>query len=132
MFIKIAFKPVYTAVFFHSFTFVSSYKVLFIFCNMGLLILLISDIVRFSILVVGRIKKFSLWSFNVMKLLPVPLISILSMTFASLAWLIPSLFIFVTVRVVWILFFTKAIYIWRFVCCSKGPFLMTFWVQSTI
>ena len=105
MFIKIAFKPVYTAVFFHSFTFVSSYKVLFIFCNMGLLILLISDIVRFSILVVGRIKKFSLWSFNVMKLLPVPLISILSMTFASLACLIPSLFIFVAVRLSVFLYF---------------------------
>ena len=44
---------------------------------MWLLILPISFFVRFSDLVVGRFKKFSLWSFNVMKLLLVPLILIL-------------------------------------------------------
>ena len=47
----------------------------------------------FSNLVVNRFKKFLLWSFNVMKLLPLPLISILLMILASFACLIPSLFI---------------------------------------
>ena len=41
----------------------------------------------------------------VMKLLPVPLISILSMTFGSLACLIPSSFIFVAVRLSVFLYF---------------------------
>ena len=60
---------------------------------------------EFSNLVVGRLKKFSLWSFNVMKLLPVLLISILSMTLVSLACLIPSLFIFAAVRLSVFLYF---------------------------
>ena len=57
------------SVFFHSFTFVSSDKVLFIFCNMCLLILPISFFAGFNNLAVGQFKTFSLWSFNVMKLL---------------------------------------------------------------
>ena len=84
------------SVFFHSFTFSFLYKVVLTFSNMCLLILPISFFARFSNLLVGRFKKFSLWSFNVMKLLPVPLISILLM-FASLASLSLSLFIFVAV-----------------------------------
>ena len=99
MFIKNAFEPVYnTFVFFYPFTFISSDKFLFMFCNICLLILSISFFAGFSNLVVGRFKKISLWSLNVMKLLPVPLILILPMTFASLACLIPSLFMFVAVR----------------------------------
>ena len=122
------------SVFFHSFSFISSGKVLFTFCNMCLLILPISFFTGFSNLVVGQFKKFSLWSFNMMKLLPVSLISILSMMFAPLVCLIPSLFIFVAVHLsvflyfdviafckrLWILFFTKAIHIWHFVCSSQS------------
>ena len=85
------------SLFSHSFTFISSDKVLFMFCNMCLLALPIWFFAGFSNVVAGRLKKFSLWSFNVMKLLLVLLISILSMKFASLACLIPSLFIFVAV-----------------------------------
>ena len=65
---------------------------------MCLLILPISFFVGFSNLVVCRFKKFSLWSFNVIKLLPVLLISILLMTFTSLACWFPSLFVFVAVH----------------------------------
>ena len=65
---------------------------------MWLLILPISFFVRFSNLVVGRIKKFSLWSFNVIKLLPVPLILILLMTFVSLACLVPCLYLLLCVN----------------------------------
>ena len=65
---------------------------------MCLLILPISFFAGFSNLVVYRFKKFSLRSFNVVKLLPVLLILILLMTFTSLVCLIPSLFIFVAVR----------------------------------
>ena len=61
---------------------------------MCLLILPISSFAEFSDLAVGQFKKFSLWSFNVMKLLLVPLILILPMIFASLVCLIHSLFIF--------------------------------------
>ena len=61
---------------------------------MCLLILPISIFAGFGNLAVGRFKKFFLWSFNVIKLLPLPLISILSVIFASLVCLIPSLFIF--------------------------------------
>ena len=61
---------------------------------MRLLILPISSFAEFSDLAVGRFKKFPLWSFNVMKLLLVPLILILPMIFASLVCLIHSLFIF--------------------------------------
>ena len=93
------------SVFFHLFTFISSDKILFTFCNMCLLILPISFFTGFSNLVVGRFKKFSLWSFNMMKLLPVSLISILSMMFAPLACLIPSLFIFVAVHLSVFLYF---------------------------
>ena len=93
------------SVFFHALTFISSEKVLFIFCNMCLLILPISFFTGFSNLVVGRFKKFSLWSFNMMKLLPVSLISILSMMFAPLVCLIPSLFIFVAVHLSVFLYF---------------------------
>ena len=85
------------SVFFHSFTFVSSDKDVFIFCNMCLLILPISFFAGFSNLVVGPFKKFSLWSFNMIKL-PVLLISILSMTFISL-------FIFVAVSLSVFLYF---------------------------
>ena len=49
----------------------------------------------FSNFVAGRFKKFSLWFFNVVKLLLVPLIFILSMMLASIACLIPFLLIFV-------------------------------------
>ena len=64
---------------------------------MRLLILLISFFAGLSNLVVGQFKKLSLRSFNEMKLLLVPLISILPMMLASFACLIPSLFIFVAV-----------------------------------
>ena len=83
------------SVFFHSSIFIFLDKVLFIFYNMCLLILPISFFAGFSNLVVGRFIKFSLCSFDVMKLLRVPLISILSMMLAPFACLIPSLFIFV-------------------------------------
>ena len=102
------------SVIFHSFTFVSSDKVLFLFCNMCLLILPISFFAGFSNLVVGRFKKFSLWSFNVIKLLPVPLISILLMTLTSLSCLIPSLFIFVAVRLCVCLYFDAIAFYKRF------------------
>ena len=63
----------------------------------AVLILPISFFAGFNNLVVARFKKFSLGSINGMKLLLVSLISILSMTLASLACLIPSLFIFAAV-----------------------------------
>ena len=70
MFIRNAFEPVYNAFcIFHSFTFISSDNILFIFCNMCLLVLPISFFAGFNNLAVGRFKTFSLWSFNVMKLL---------------------------------------------------------------
>ena len=50
----------------------------------------------------------------VMKLLPVPLISILSMTFGSLACLIPSSFIFVAVRLSVFLYFDLIVFCKRF------------------
>ena len=50
----------------------------------------------------------------VMKLLPVPLISILSMTFGSLARLIPSSFIFVAVRLSVFLHFDLIVFCKRF------------------
>ena len=102
------------SVFFHSFTFVSSDKVLFIFCNMCLLILPISFFAGFSNLVVYRFKKFSLRSFNVVKLLPVLLILILLMTFTSLVCLIPSLFIFVAVHLSVFLYFHVIAFCKRF------------------
>ena len=83
------------SVFFYSTTFIFSDKVVLIFCDMCLLILPISFFTGISNLVVGQFKKFSLWSFNVMKLLPVPLISILLMMLASFACLTLSFFIFV-------------------------------------
>ena len=86
------------SVFLHSFTFVSSDKLLFIFFCMCLLTLPISFFAGFSNLVVGRFKKFSLWHFNMMKLLPAPLLSILSKMFVSLPCLIPPLVIFVVMR----------------------------------
>ena len=85
------------SVFFHSFTCIFLYKVVFIFCNMHLRILPISFFAGFSNVVAGRFKKFSLWSFNMMKLLPVLLNPILSMMLASFACLIPSLFICIAV-----------------------------------
>ena len=48
-------------------------------------------------LVVGWFKKFSLWSFKVIKQLAVPFTSTLSSIFASLAYLIPSQFIVLSV-----------------------------------
>ena len=72
---------------------------------MCLLILPISPIAEFSNLVIGLFKKYILWSFKVMKLLPLPLISILSMMFASLVCLITSLFIFVAAHVSVFLYF---------------------------
>ena len=83
--------------FFHSYTFISSDQVVCILCNMCLLILPISFFSRFSNLAVGKFKKFFLWSFNVMKLLPVTLIPILPMMFASLACLIPCFYLFLCV-----------------------------------
>ena len=83
-------------VFFHSFAYIFSDKIVFIICNMCLFILLISFFARLRNLV-GGFKKFSLWSFDVMKLLPVPTILILLMMFASLACLVSSLFIFIAV-----------------------------------
>ena len=68
----------------------------------------------FSNLIVSWFKKFSLWSFNVMKLLLVPLISILSMILASLACLIPSLFIFVVVCLSVFLYFDVIAFCKRF------------------
>ena len=98
MFIRNGFESVYNAFcIFYSFTFIFSDKVVFTFCNMCLLILQISFFAGFSNFVAGRFKKFSLWFFNVVKLLLVPLISILSMMLASLACLIPFLLIFVAV-----------------------------------
>ena len=79
-----------------------------------LLILPISFFAGFSNLVVGRFKKFSLWSFNVMKLLPVPLILILSMMFVSLACLTLSLFIFVAVCLSVFLYFDVIAFCKRF------------------
>ena len=100
--------------FFHSFTFISSDKVLFIFCNMCLLILPISFFAEFSNLLIGRFKKYFLWSFKVMKLLPLPLISILSMMFASLVCLITSLFIFVAAHLSVFLYFDVTAFCKRF------------------
>ena len=71
-----------------------------------------------------------------MKLLPVPLISSLSMMFASLACLTPSLFIFVAVclsvflyfdviafcKRFWVFLFTKAIHAWRLPAAIKVLF----------
>ena len=84
------------SVFFHSFIFSFLDKVVFIFCNKCLLILPISLFVVFNNLLVGRFYFFLL-PFNMMKLLPAPLISMLSMMFASLACLFPSLLIFASV-----------------------------------
>ena len=99
------------SVFFHWFTFISSYNFFFIFCNMCLFVLPISFFAGFSNL--GRFKKFSLWSFKVMKLLPVPVISILSIMFASLACSIHSSFIFVAVCLS-VLFFDVTAFCKRF------------------
>ena len=84
MFIRNVFEPVYNSFcIFDLFRFIFSDKVLFIFCNMCLLILLVSFFAGFSNLAVNRFKKFSWSLFNMMKLLPAPLISILLMNFAS-------------------------------------------------
>ena len=64
----------------------------------------------FSNLAVGRFKKFPLWSFNMIKLL----ISILWKAFVSLAYLIPSLFIFVAVRLSDFLYFDVLTFCKRF------------------
>ena len=77
-----------------------------------LVILPISFFTRFNNLVLGRFKKFSLWSFNMLKLLPVPLIQIL--TFASLACLTTSLFTFVAVRLSVFLYFDVIAFCKRF------------------
>ena len=83
------------SVFFHSFTFSFSEKVVFIFCNICLLILPITFFAGVSNFVDGRFENLSLQSFNVTTLLPVPLISILSMMLAYLACLNPFFLIFV-------------------------------------
>ena len=93
------------SVFFQSFTFSFLDIVVFVFCSMGLLILPNSYFAGFSILVVERFKKFFLWSFSVVKLLLVLLISILSMILTSIASLTRSLFISVVVCLFVFLFF---------------------------
>ena len=99
MFIRNLFETVYnTFCIFPLIYFPFSDKVVFVFCNMCMLIVSISFFAGLGNLVVGFFKKLSLWSFNVMKLFPFQLISILSMIFASVASLTPSLFIFVAMR----------------------------------
>ena len=115
MFIRNVFEPVYNSFcIFHLFRFIFSDKVLFIFCNMCLLILLVSFFAGFSNLAVNRFKKFSWSLFNMMKLLPAPLISILLMNFASLACLFPPLFLFVPVRLTVFLYFDVMAFYKRF------------------
>ena len=112
--------------FFHSFTFISSDKVLFIFCNMYLLILPISLFVEFSNLVIGRFKKYFLWFFKLMKLLSLPLISILPMMFASLVCLITSLFIFIAAHLSVFLYFDVTVFCKRFTLLYYGDTYFTF------
>ena len=78
-------------VFFHSFTLNLLTNFEFIRSNMCLRILPISFLDGFMSLAVGWLIKFSLFSFRIIKELPVPFISILSNIFACFANLIPSL-----------------------------------------
>ena len=71
---------------------------------------------------------FSLWSFNVVKLLDVPLISIMSMMFASLACLISSLFIFSAVCLSVFLYFDVI----AFCNCFKYSYLLRRYVFDVL
>ena len=88
------------AVFFHSFTFNISHSLEFIWSRICLLILPISFLAGLMSLVVGWFKKFTLWSFKVIKQLAVLFTSTLSSIFVSLAYLIPSQFILLSVSLV--------------------------------
>ena len=85
------------AVFFHSFTSNISHSSEFIWSKICLLILLISFLARLLSLVVGWFRNFALWSFKVIKQSAVPFTSTLSSIFASLANIIPSQFILLSV-----------------------------------
>ena len=92
------------AVFFHSFIFNISHILEFIWSKICLLILPISFLAGLMSLLLGWFKKFALWSFKVTKQLAVSFTSTLSCIFASLAYLIPSQFIFLSVSLLDFLF----------------------------
>ena len=82
-----------SVVFLHLLSCRFSHKQILILSNIDLVILTISFLVGFINLVVGWLAKFSLWSFQVIRHLLVPVISILSDMLARFAYVIPSLFI---------------------------------------
>ena len=81
--------------FFYSFSLNLPTNSFFIWSHICLFIQPISFLDGFMSLVVGRLVKLSLWSFRVIKELPVPFISIKSNIFACFANLITSLLTFV-------------------------------------
>ena len=91
--------------FFHSLSFRFSQKQMLILSNIDLLILPTAFLAGFINLVVGRLTKFSLWSFKIIKQLLVPLISILSNISARFAYFMPSLFIISSIPFVAFLYF---------------------------